>query len=660
MAVPALEPQPAGPSHDPPPHPGGFRWLFGPPRDLNDRSLLHRLALIPFLAWVGLGADGLSSSSYGPMESFLALGEHRYLAIFLAGATAATVFVIASAYRYIIEDFPQGGGGYIVATKLLGRPAGVLSGCALLVDYVLTIAVSLAAAADALFSVLPLSWQGARLPTEAMLVAGLCILNIRGVKESITPLVPVFLLFVATHLALVLGGLSQHWVELPTVVSGVGTDLRSGVASLGVIGLLSLTARAWSLGGGTYTGIEAVSNGMPILREPRVRTARRTMVYMAVSLAFTATGLMVCYLVAGVRPMEGQTLNSVLSGLVFGGWPLGRALVVATLASEGALLVVAAQAGFIDGPRVLANMAVDGWTPRRFAALSDRLTTRNGILTMSIAALALLLYTRGNVSALVVMYSINVFLTFTLSMVGMLRASLKARAWRRVLLFVTGALLCGTILLVTSVEKFGSGGWLTFLITAGAAAICFAVQQHYRRVADLVTRIDLCDDGCEPASRARIGPVNLDHPTAVFLVGAYSGLGVGTVRTAFTEFGDHFRNVVFLSVGVVDSMAVRTGDGMEAVRERMEETTSRYVGLARRMGLPAEARVGLGTDAVQTLTDLCVEVAAEFSDPTFFAGQLVLCPDRWFHRFLHNDTAFAIQRKLQASGHTLVIIPRVV
>ncbi len=182
--------------------------------------------------------------------------------------------------------------------------------------------------------------------------------------------------------------------------------------------------RAYSLGGGTYTGIEAVSNGVGIMREPRVQTAKRTMLLMATSLAITASGLLLCYLLWQARPVEGKTMNAVLLERVAGGWSLGgvnvgHAFVVIALVSEGALLFVAAQAGFLDGPRVMANMAVDSWLPHRFSALSERLTMRNGILLMGGTALAALIYTRGQVSKLVVMYAINVFVTFSLSNIAM-------------------------------------------------------------------------------------------------------------------------------------------------------------------------------------------------------------------------------------------------
>ena len=190
------------------------RKLIGAPRDLRDSSIFHKISLIPVLAWIGLGADGLSSSAYGPEEAFRALGEHTYLALFLALATALTVFIISYAYSRIIEHFPTGGGGYIVATHTLGEKAGVVSGCALLVDYMLTITVSIASCGDALFSFLPMHLHPYKLSFEIFLILVLIVLNLRGVKESVTVLAPIFVIFILTH-ALMLGyGIFSHLSEV--------------------------------------------------------------------------------------------------------------------------------------------------------------------------------------------------------------------------------------------------------------------------------------------------------------------------------------------------------------------------------------------------------------------------------------------------------------
>ena len=169
---------------------------------MEDPGVFHRVSLVAFLAWVGLGADGLSSASYGPEESFKALGTHVVLAPFLALATAFTVVIIAAAYSRIIEHFPFGGGGYVVATRLLGPSAGVVSGSALMVDYVLTITTSVAAGADAIFSFVTPALYGWKLPVEFLAIAVLVVLNLRGVRESVTILAPIFGLFLITHTVL--------------------------------------------------------------------------------------------------------------------------------------------------------------------------------------------------------------------------------------------------------------------------------------------------------------------------------------------------------------------------------------------------------------------------------------------------------------------------
>jgi amino acid transporter len=641
------------------------RALFGRPRDLYDRQLSHRLALVPFLAWVGLGADGLSSSAYGPEEAFKALGEHRFLALGLAALMAMTVLVISAAYRRIIEEFPSGGGGYIVATRLLGPPAGVVSGSALLVDYVLTITISIAAAGDALFSFLPPPWHGAKLPVEFGLILLLTALNIRGVRESVLTLLPVFLLFLITHMLLIGGGLAGHLPEIPTTVQGVRGGLERGVTTIGIGGLLLVFVRAYSLGGGTYTGIEAVSNGLPIMREPKVETGKRTMVYMGVSLAFTASGLLLCYLLWHVAPVPGKTMNAALTERLVGNLPFGQTFVVLTLFSEAMLLVVAAQAGFIDGPRVLANMAVDSWVPHRFAALSERLTTQNGILLMGAAALAAQLYTAGDVGHLVVMYSINVFLTFSLSTFSMLRFwyqhRTSRREWKgRLLLFSAAFALCATILVVTVYEKFSQGGWITVVITAVVIGGCFLIRRHYRTVAANIDQLyrELGEAIEVRGTEAKVSPaVDPSRPTAVVLVASYGGLGIHTMLNIFRAFPGYYQQLVFASVGVVDSGEFKGEEAMENLQRRTRDTLDRYVVLASKFGVAATGRMGLGTDVVEEAERLCLAIAREFPQATFFSGRLIFQRERWYQRVLHNETALAIQKRLQWAGRTMVTMP---
>ena len=637
------------------------RFLFGPPRDLADRSIFHRLSLIPILAWIGLGADGLSSSSYGPDEAFRTLGEHTYLAVALGVATALTVGVISAAYIRIIEEYPQGGGGYMVATKLLGQRLGVVSGCALLVDYMLTITVSIAAAGDAIFRFLPLPCLAWKLPVEVFFILVLVTLNIRGVRESVLLLAPIFVLFVVTHLILIVTGVVAHLPEIPATTRTVSTQFTGGLQVLGWGGMLLLFVHAYSMGGGTYTGLEAVSNSMAIIREPRVQYGQRTMLYMAVSLAFTCAGLLVCYLLWNVTPQVGKTLNAVLAERVSTVLPLAGAFMILTLFSEGALLVVGAQTGFLGGQGILANMAVDSWVPRRFAALSERLTTANGVVLMGLASLAALLYTGGDVRRLVVMYSINVFLTFSLSMFGMGRLWLfsrvgRPRRMRRIALFAFGFVLCVTILVVTVFEKFMEGGWLTLVVTGGAIALCFLIRYHYRNVGLQLGRLykqleKLPESGLTP------GPLEPEQPTAALLVGGYSGVGIHAMLTIFRSFPGFYRNLVFLSVGVVDTGGFKGEHAIDDLHQATETALQRYVEAAGKLGISATYRCAIGTDAVDEAEKLCLEVAKEFPRITFFEGQLVFGRERWYQRILHNETAYAIQKRLQWAGKTVVILP---
>ncbi|TFG52614.1 MAG: APC family permease, partial [Candidatus Aminicenantes bacterium] len=410
--------------------------LLGGEKDVKDPRIFHKLSLIAFFAWVGLGADGLSSSNYGPQEAFLSLGDHKHLALYLAVMTAITVITISLSYSQIIELFPTGGGGYVVATKLLGPVFGLISGCALVVDYMLTISISISSGVEAVLSFLPPGYFRHKLTFILIVTLALVLLNLRGVKESVATLTPIFLFFFISHVGLILYGIFSNVSATPTLFADTIRETRQGIQQLGFGAMAFILFRAYSLGGGTYTGIEAVANGLQILRPPRVKTGKRTMLYMAASLSFTAGGLLVCYLLTNVQHVAGKTLNASLIETLIGTWkiggfPLGVWLLGAILLSEGAILFVAAQTGFIDGPRVLGNMAIDSWVPNRFMHLSERLVVQNGIIFMGAAATLILIFTKGSVQTLVVMYSINVFLDFSLAQLGMCLHWLKTPAPHR-------------------------------------------------------------------------------------------------------------------------------------------------------------------------------------------------------------------------------------
>jgi len=647
--------------------PRAKRLLFGPPRNIFDPKVFHQISLIAFFAWVGLGADGISSSAYGPEEAFLALGNHTVLAIFVALATMVTVFIISGSYAQIIEAFPFGGGGYIVASKLLGEKAGVVSGSALVIDYVLTVTISVAAGVNAVFSILPLSWQSHKFQSIVLVILFLVWLNLRGVKESIQALTPIFIAFLLTHVPLLLYAITRHFSDMPLLATRVSTDLSSAVTEVGWFGVAVLLMRAYSMGAGTYTGIEAVSNSMQTLREPRVHTGKRAMLYMAVSLSFIAGGIILGYVLNDIRPVSGKTLNAVLfEALIgdFGGMKTGAILVGFVMATEAVLLFVAAQTGFLGGPQVLASMAVDSYMPRRFAHLSDRLVTKYGVYFMGSMAFLMLYITGGSVQYLVIMYSINVFLTFTISQFGMcvhwLRERRTATDWKFGLgMNGIGVLLTASILTATVMIKFPEGGWLTLLITGTFIALSFLIRRHYRNVEGHMQRLDELLTGLPsltvPAEQEPV--LRKDGPTAAIMVSGYNGMGMHVFFSVVRSFPGMFRNFVFLSAGVIDSRTFKGVEEIENLGEDLKRQLGQYVEFAKGHGYYAESRYEVGTDVITVVDRLAPKIANDFPNITFFAGQLVFEEETFITRVLHNQTAFLAQRKLVFHGLPMIIMP---
>ncbi|MDD5432394.1 MAG: APC family permease [Candidatus Omnitrophica bacterium] len=644
--------------------------VIGKSRNLGDHSLFHNLSLIAFFAWVGLGADGLSSSCYGPQEAFLALGNHIYLSIFVAIGTVLTIFIISSSYSHIIELFPTGGGGYLVASKLLSPTLGMVSGCALLIDYVLTIAVSIASGADAIFSFLPLSWYPYRLIFAVCVLIVMMFLNMRGVKESILPLVPIFLTFLATHAFIIIYAIFTHLSNFSQFKTAAVVDMRSSFSELGLMGVIFLVLRAYSMGAGTFTGIEAVSNGIPVLRDPKVQTAKHTMRYMAISLSFVVLGLMLAYLFFQVNLAPGKTLNAVLLESATGSWgKMGIIFVFIALISEGMLLFVAAQAGFLDGPRVLANMSLDRWFPIRFSSLSDRLVTQNGVLIMSGLALLIMIFTKGSVKLLVVLYSINVFITFSLSQLGMVKhwwqSREKVKKWfKKLLVNGIGLILCVFILFSMIVFKFQEGGWITIFITGTLIAFAIFIKRHYfetakllRRLNSLVVAVEADDTTLLPVTFNEQQRFDPTAKTAVLLVSGFNGMGLHTLFGVVRMFGGVFKNFVFVQVGVVDVGNFKGAQEVEHLESEVKSDTDRYVKFMHKNGFYAESVCLMGVDVVDELARIAPQIIEKFPNAVFFGGQLIFPQDSFIYRFLHNYTVFSLQKRLYREGISFVILP---
>lgn len=645
--------------------------ILGERLDPTNRAQRRHTLLIALLAWIGLGADGLSSACYGPEAAFLALGQHTHFTLYLAIAISITVFIIALGYNQVIELFPSGGGGYKVATQLIGPYTGLTSGAALIVDYVLTISISIASGTDALFSLLPAALQSYKFSVEIFLLATLLFLNLRGIKESIKVLMPIFLTFFVTHVILILYGVFQHSESLPQLIPDTLRETANLSQEVGWIVVLSIILRAYSLGGGTYTGIEAVSNNINRLMPPRVTTGKLTMSYMAWSLSFIAGGIILLYLLWGVVPVPHQTLNATTFQAIMHNWvwhniDFGAIVLLIVMLSEAGLLFVAANTGYVAGPNVLANMASDSWLPVQFKYLSSRLVTQNGLLLMGFSALMILLWTRGKVSVLLVMYSINVFLTFSLSLLGLCIYWIKTkntphnRIARFSLSFV-GLLITCSILIITTAEKFTEGGWVTLLLTGLLIFACIQIKKHYEKINAFVKTMDsqFKESFTLPFPLPKPMPPDKEVPTAVFFVGENLGIGMQALIKVLTLFPDLYKNFIFLSVVPFDYQAL-SHENTSPLRQEGQEIHklhSYFVDYCRAKNLPADHYQSHNIDVIEGLTELAERMRVKYPNCVFFAGELIFEPYSFINQWLHNHTALLLQQRLNLKGMYMMLLP---
>lgn len=650
------------------------KTVIGNPRDLKDNSTFRQISLIVFLAWVGLGSDALTSSCYGPEEIYKTLGSHVSLAVIVGLITMVTIFIISTSYSQIIKLFPHGGGGYLVATRLISPNVGMISGSALLIDYVLTISLSISSGSDAFFSFLPIQFHQYKVPFALMILGILVILNLRGVKESVSALTPIFIIFVLAHVFLIVYAFTTHIPEIKGVAIQTSSGLTTSISQLGIFGTIVLVMKAYSMGAGTYTGIEAVSNGLPNLREPRVKTAIKTMRLLSISLSIAVIGLIISYFLFDVHIQQGKTLNAVLISKAIASWNpfMGQSFLYITLISEAALLFVAAQTGFLDGPRVMANMAHDSWLPRRFSMLSDRLVSQNGILIMGVAAYFVIWLSKASVGFLVVLYSINVFITFSLSQFGMVRHWITERKtdknWLgKLLINGIGLILTTFILFTVIIIKFDEGGWITILITGALVSLAVYIKQHYIKIGKEIGRIQQVMNSKMPETIAELNQnhrrksddrtIDVHDMTAVILVNGYSGIGLYSLFKILSKFKDVYKNFVFIQIGIVDADSFHQEAVVETIKQNIEQDLSKYVYLIKQLGYNAEYRYSIGTDVAEEVLNIVPEVVEKYTNTTFIGGQLVFGGTYRITRILHNYTIFSIQKRLYNIGLTSIVIP---
>lgn len=628
-------------------------------------------ALVAVLAWAGVGADSLSSANYGPEEAYKALHQsgHEPLVIWLALITALTVVIISLAYVQIIRLFPNGGGGYKAATRLVHPLAGLLSGSALVVDYSLTIAISVAAASDAMFNLVPPDW----LQYKPFALAGgmgiLLFLNLRGVRESVMVLAPIVFGFLIIHVMLIGMGLAAKSDVLVESVVRAEHHVGTVVHDQGLWALIAVIATAYAAGAGTYTGIEALSENAHNLKAPRAQTGARAMALIAVSLAVLAGGIMLLYTVWLPEMVEGKTLNAVVFDAtllkLFPDQELIRQVILGiAMVFAATLLLVAASSGFLGGPAVLAWMAIDKWAPHSFAHLSNKLVAQNGVLTMGVAASLLLLFTGGQVHSLVVLYSINVFLTFSLSITGLVRYNLTNRSNRPPVkwtidtaISMIALLVAGSILITLFLAKFSQGAWVALVVALMIAACGYWVRDHYRRFdksmentfEDLLIRDpDAAIDIPKPAVMKR--PVGI-------VTGPHGAAGLHALMHAQRLFRGQFDSVLIISAGEVDAEAYGGHEALERLKTQVGERAGKIVAWCRDHGMPAKVYSGFSTDAVVTLEELCLKAREAYPNVIFVATRAMTKPHGWASTLLHGGTALNLQRRLHAHDAPLIVLP---
>ena len=450
------------------------RLVEGPPLNVSAIAAerMRKLVALPVLS-----ADALSSVAYGP-EAMLAV-------LVLAGLSglsyslpigAAIVFLMLAvgvSYRQTIRAYPQGGGSYIVATQNLGRVPGLAAAAGLLIDYILTVAVSVASGVAAITSAVP-SLQSAATWIGVGVIAVLLAGNLRGVRQAGALFAAPTYAFIAAIAVLVIAGLVH--------AAGHGfhpVPVRHLAVVQGVSALLVL--RAFASGSTAMTGIEAISNAVPAFKPVEWRNARITLSWMVGLLIAMFAGVLVVARLAGVVPEASQTMLSQLAHLGFGNGPVYILIQAAT----AAVLLLAANTSYNDFPRVLFLMAKDGQAPRPFLQIGDRLTFRNGILLLTVAAVAVYLAFGGNTNTLLPLYAVGVFLAFTLSQTGMVVHWLRhrdQRHWRKSLVFnAIGAVLSGIVFVIAGVTKFTAGAWVAIVLIGLIIVTALRIHRYYDR-----------------------------------------------------------------------------------------------------------------------------------------------------------------------------------
>ena len=602
------------------------RFLLGPPLATSEQEhqrLSKTIALSTF------SSDAISSTAYATEEilfviavggSSLALGLSKLVPISIAVAVLLAVVVVS--YRQTIFAYPSGGGSYIVSRENLGEYPSLVAGASLLVDYVLTVAVSISAGVAAIIS-LPAfrSLADSRVGLCLGLIALLTVANLRGLKESGRIFaVPTYIYIASLGALLVVGLLRTLLGDLEPVAFDPerAEHIRATGGTLG----LFLILRGFSSGAVALTGVEAISNGVPAFRRPESRNAAITMTVMGLLLGSLFIGVSVLAQHLHPFPTHDETVISQMGRAVFG--PENPIYVVLQFATAG-ILVLAANTAYADFPRLTSIVARDGYLPRQFANRGDRLVFSNGIVFLAGASAGLIVAFGGITNALIPLYAVGVFTSFTLSQTGMVihHRRVREEGWRRGLVInVIGASATFLVLMIVGITKFAVGAWLPIVVIPVIIACFKAVKRHYRRVAAALA----VPPGWAPART---------NQTMVVLVGGVHRGVLEALTYARAYSPDHL-----MALSVVTD---------EEEQDRLERQWEKYG-----LDVPLEFVHSPYRDLTKPVLRFLDTLDQRWTNDTI----TVLIPEfivtRWWEHIFHNQSALMLKGRLLFRPRTVV------
>ncbi len=592
------------------------KFIIGDPLS---SEMAHHQRIPKWKALAVLSSDALSSVAYATEEVLIPLSLFATAAVAwsipIALAIAALLVIVTISYQQTIDAYPNGGGAYTVAKENLGVNAGLIAGAALLIDYILTVAVSVAAGVENIAAAFPVLVEHKE-AAGLFVVLIIMLLNLRGIKESASVFAAPTYLFIGSFLVLILTGIWKLATGQPAPVAPIVHEVYPAIP-------VFLLLRAFSSGCAALTGIEAISNGIPVFHNPAQRNAKLTMLWMSSILGFLFLSITLLAHLYGIIPKEGETAVSLLSEAIFG----RSGFYYVVQASTALILVLAANTSYADFPRLASLLSKDGFLPRQLGILGDKLVYSNGILGLSIAACILIVVFKGETHHLIPLYAVGVFLSFTLSQAGMIVHHWKTRhpGWIKSLFFnFSGALTTCVVLIVIAITKFMGGAWVVIILIPLQVVVFRRIRKHYILIARQLTSATASDH--KPVAAVK-------HTAIVPVSGLHPGVLLA-LRYALSISEDARACCVDLNP---DSTA------------RLVELWKRTVPEVKLVILKSPFR-----SVIQPVLDYVDEVEAETDDDVVTVIIPEFMTTRWYHKFLHNQTAIMLHAALRAKKGIVV------